>query len=752
MAILDNVESHLDLLIGPLTKRLASLSLEDVFGRRLAKLLASTAPDVGVELLLRADVLRVTLICLYADGKLSEDEAREVLPLVQRLAGQLSKLRPDVYGHFRDVAAGDVDTFFRTYWQDSGPFGFTCGDTKWRGLLLCRAVDLQDSDNRFAYRFAGCLESLALRLVNVDGLDARSKPAFDRLTTDLKRYQAEPDTPTESADDVPVESVVDAEAADPRTVEETTTWTVVIGRKRREGVSRLSLQQAAEAEELNRTAFLKPDDQTADWTQAAVCDWLYDTPDVPRTRYCGECLTRIVGDEQTLKKRPPCPSCGRHSDYIDFLQTESPPIRDVPVEPWGRFDLMIVAASAVGLLAVLVCAISLLFVSSILPVLITFFLALAATVLMTLTYQHRSQSGKYRSHLQKVEQALADRTSALHSTEREYRLLQNNLQRVRDDLIAETTARCLQVEGETEEARAVAEYHAKTVERVAEKYLDEQRKWWTQKLRGDNYQLQKSRIEKAIAFVEREAYVIPNDVKQEIFDKLQHDYKLRVRKEAEMERQRAAKAKLRAEQKAIKEAEEARLRAEAEQRAIEEALAEALSRAGAEHSAEVDLLRQQLLDAEERGRRAISQAQLTKTGYVYVISNIGCFGDDVYKIGLTRRLEPLDRVKELSGASVAFPFDVHMLIYSDDAPTLEHTLHKSLHRYRVNRVNFRKEFFRIDIDTIREVVERQHGTVEFEADAEALEYRSSLEISDEDFAFLENIADEQGIDFESDED
>ena len=142
-------------------------------------------------------------------------------------------------------------------------------------------------------------------------------------------------------------------------------------------------------------------------------------------------------------------------------------------------------------------------------------------------------------------------------------------------------------------------------------------------------------------------------------------------------------------------------------------MAEALKKVGADHSAEVEALREKLRDAEARGQRTKAQAELTKAGHVYVISNIGSFGERVFKVGLTRRNDPEDRVRELGDASVPFTFDIHMMIGSDDAPKLEYTLHQALHRYRVNRVNFRKEFFRVDLDTIRQLVEDHHGIVEY---------------------------------------
>ena len=122
-----------------------------------------------------------------------------------------------------------------------------------------------------------------------------------------------------------------------------------------------------------------------------------------------------------------------------------------------------------------------------------------------------------------------------------------------------------------------------------------------------------------------------------------------------------------------------------------------------------------------------------------MLSSIGSFGDSVFNIGMTRRLEPMDRVRELGDASVPFPFDVHMLISSENAPTLENLLHRHFHKVRVNKANPRKEYFKTDLETIADVVREHHGTVEYVADAAALEYRQSLTMNDEDSEFIEAI-------------
>jgi hypothetical protein len=135
-----------------------------------------------------------------------------------------------------------------------------------------------------------------------------------------------------------------------------------------------------------------------------------------------------------------------------------------------------------------------------------------------------------------------------------------------------------------------------------------------------------------------------------------------------------------------------------------------------------------LKEAEERNQRAISMAQQTRRGHVYIISNVGSFGDHVYKIGLTRRLEPQDRVDELGDSSVPFEFDVHAMIFSEDAPALESQLHKHFVMMQMNKVNHRKEFFRVDLKHIREEIEQLGIAPKWTMTAAAAEYRDTQAI------------------------
>ena len=120
-----------------------------------------------------------------------------------------------------------------------------------------------------------------------------------------------------------------------------------------------------------------------------------------------------------------------------------------------------------------------------------------------------------------------------------------------------------------------------------------------------------------------------------------------------------------------------------------------------------------------------------RAGYVYIISNIGAFGENVYKIGMTRRLDPQDRIDELGDASVPFNFDVHAMIFSDDAPALETALHRAFEDKKLNMVNHRREFFHVTLDEIKEVVKQNFDkTVEFTDIPDAEQYRISLKMKE----------------------
>lgn len=135
-------------------------------------------------------------------------------------------------------------------------------------------------------------------------------------------------------------------------------------------------------------------------------------------------------------------------------------------------------------------------------------------------------------------------------------------------------------------------------------------------------------------------------------------------------------------------------------------------------------------EAQQREEKALTMAQQGRAGHVYIISNIGSFGEDVYKIGMTRRTEPMDRIVELGDASVPFPFDVHAMIWTEDAPGLETALHHAFEDRRLNAINGRKEFFHVTIDEVRKVLDGMNVEYQMVENPLASQYRDTLAMRD----------------------
>jgi hypothetical protein len=198
-----------------------------------------------------------------------------------------------------------------------------------------------------------------------------------------------------------------------------------------------------------------------------------------------------------------------------------------------------------------------------------------------------------------------------------------------------------------------------------------------------------------------------------------------LQKQAEQkEAERVERERLREERKVQQEMERERARLEKERQHYANAL-NALVANGDEAGAE--RVRAQLLDVGRAIEDVDYRAANIRAGYVYVISNIGSFGEEMVKVGLTRRLDPQDRIRELSDASVPFNFDIHALFFSKDAVGIETAMHERLAACRVNRVNERREFFRATpLEVKQHLMELAGELLEFQDVPEALEYRESL--------------------------
>ena len=262
------------------------------------------------------------------------------------------------------------------------------------------------------------------------------------------------------------------------------------------------------------------------------------------------------------------------------------------------------------------------------------------------------------------------------------------------------------------------------------------------KVKKDNYGKLEQQIKDAYHLVNmngkpfRNARILPQYLEARL-EELKWAVICQELKAQKQEEQRRIREQMREEEKARREYERAQKEAAQEEAMLRKAMEKAqaaMEQASAEQRAEYEAqlaeLQQKLTEAEEKNQRALSMAQQTKRGNVYVISNIGSFGENVYKVGMTRRLDPMDRVKELGDASVPFPFDVHAIIESEDAPSLETSLHKALALMQVNKVNPRKEFFRVNLSDIHRLVDNMGLTANWTMEAAAAEYRETLTIEE----------------------
>jgi hypothetical protein len=260
------------------------------------------------------------------------------------------------------------------------------------------------------------------------------------------------------------------------------------------------------------------------------------------------------------------------------------------------------------------------------------------------------------------------------------------------------------------------------------------------RIKVDNYGTLEQEVRDAAALVDfngsafKDAHIKPEYVDARL-DELKWATRLHELREQEKEVQRRIREQIREEEQARREYERAMKEAAREEEIVRKALEKAqtmLLKATDDqrqtYERQINELNTRLAEAEVKNQRALSMAQQTRAGHVYVISNIGSFGENIYKVGMTRRLEPLDRVKELGDASVPFNFDVHAMIWSDDAPGLETTLHRELVQAQVNKVNPRKEFFKVSVADIRKAVEKMGLEVSWTMTAAAADYRESLAI------------------------
>ncbi len=258
------------------------------------------------------------------------------------------------------------------------------------------------------------------------------------------------------------------------------------------------------------------------------------------------------------------------------------------------------------------------------------------------------------------------------------------------------------------------------------------------KVKYTNFDASLERIQKSAATISKLGTIMHISVTHEYLKLKENELRLafeyQCKKQQEKEDAKAARLEQREQAKIQKELEEQRRKIEKEQTHYQTAFEKI------KHQLSNNPNDQNLLNKKEELEKQLSDIDIALTnidyrqanmraGYVYIISNIGAFGENIYKIGMTRRLDPQERIDELSSASVPFNFDVHAMIFSDDAPALEAALHQAFESKKLNMVNRRREFFNVSLDEIKEVIRKNFDkTVEFIDVPDAEQYRISLKM------------------------
>lgn len=258
------------------------------------------------------------------------------------------------------------------------------------------------------------------------------------------------------------------------------------------------------------------------------------------------------------------------------------------------------------------------------------------------------------------------------------------------------------------------------------------------RVKYNNYEMSLKKIRQSAESIQKlgimmSLYIAPNYINSKI-EELTLAFEYQQKKQEEKDAQKAARAEMREAAKLQKEIEAQRKKIEKEQTHYQTAYEKLLKQLESSPD-DADLIQKkaeletQLQDIDKAMKDIDYREANQRAGYVYIISNIGAFGENVYKIGMTRRLDSQDRIDELGDASVPFNFDVHAMIFSDDAPALETALHKAFEDRKLNMVNTRREFFNVTLDEIKEVVKKNFDkTVEFIDVPDAEQYRISQKI------------------------
>jgi hypothetical protein len=467
-------------------------------------------------------------------------------------------------------------------------------------------------------------------------------------------------------------------------------------------------------------------------------------PDI--TVFCPECSQAVNGPPDSFAAARACPGCGKKVTYTDYSREKiSPPPepKKKPSVTWADQALRTLVGIGVllGLLAMWA-----LWTGSGSVALWAGVGCLAVGVALAVRFAYLQREVlRVQEALRRTERALVVSNAKITAAAEINRGFQKNIEKVAAEerrrvqsAIAKESRKLVEQKEDVDWRMRRTEDQNRIVKNLGERILNDAVERISCELTARNFEASRRRLHEVIEFCRENDYPISPRKEEDLIAQLTHRYNRELRLEQERQRRDAISARLQAEQRVHQQMQAEITRVEAHRSAIRRRLTEAEAAAETAESSSTTLkkLKAELETAEKKAREATSIAQHARAGHVLVLSNVGSFGEGVFKIAMSRQIDPLEAVNEFARDATPFPFDVHMVVSSEKASELLHALHEELHDCRVNRVDLGKDFFRTDVETIWRLIVANHGAVECLREAPADEFRESTSMSSERFAHV----------------
>jgi hypothetical protein len=457
--------------------------------------------------------------------------------------------------------------------------------------------------------------------------------------------------------------------------------------------------------------------------------------ETPITLFCPECSHPLSGPSSSFATPRVCPGCQHNVQFVDYAREKIA----IPSEPkrkpsitWADQALrgLVIATALLAFVAVVA-----LWTGSSNIALWCGVAALAAALPLATRYGYlHRELLRAEERVKRTERALVVSKAKLEAADQLNRGFQKNIEKVaaeeRRRVQAQMAGQARKLEEKKEDAdwrMRRADDQFRVVRALGERILNDAVERISHELTARNFDASRRRLQEVIEFCRENDYPISPRREEDLVAQLAHRYNQELRIEQERQRRDAISARLQAEQRAHEQMEVEITRAEAQRSAIRRKLteAEAASETAESGRAILTRLRSELHVVEQKTRDATALAQHAKAGHVVVASNVGSFGEGVLKIFLSRRIDPMEEIRDLARESAPFPYDVHMVVSSERASELLHTLQDALHQDRLNRIDLGKNFFRTDVETVWRLIVANHGAVECTRVAAAEEFRES---------------------------